>query len=62
MEASLLPDLELIGQLEQEIEREKQLLDQDEKQLNNLTKNAARDDSLRKAHMKKVACFVTSLR
>ena len=57
MEASLLPDLELIGQLEQEIERERQLLDQDEKQLNSLTKNAARDDSLRKAHMKKVISF-----
>jgi hypothetical protein len=54
MEASLIPDLQLIGQLENEIEREKQLLDQEETQLNTLTKNAARDESLRKAQMKKV--------
>jgi len=54
METTLIPDLQLIGQLEQEIEREKLLLDQEEKQLNNLTRNAAREESSRKAQMKKV--------
>jgi hypothetical protein len=54
METSLVPDLQLIGQLEKEIEREKNFLDQEEAQLNALTKNAARDESLRKAQMKKV--------
>jgi hypothetical protein len=57
MEASLVPDLHLIGQMEKEIEREKQLLDQEEEQLNILTRNAAREESLRKAQMKKVRCF-----
>lgn len=70
MEASLIPDLQLIGQLEQEIEREQQLLDNEETQLLNLTKNASREESSRKAQMKKVptllvvmsdvdACFIT---
>jgi DNA repair ATPase RecN len=54
METSLIPDLQLIAQLEKEIEREKNFLDQDEIQLNTLTKNAARDESMRKAQMKKV--------
>jgi len=54
MEASLVPDLELIGQLEKEIEREKMLLEQEEQQLDNLTKNAAREESSRKGQMKKV--------
>jgi CENP-Q, a CENPA-CAD centromere complex subunit len=54
MEASLVPDLELIGQLEKEIEREKMLLEQEEQQLENLTKNAAREESSRKGQMKKV--------
>ena len=52
-----MPDLHLIGQMEKEIEREKQLLDQEEEQLNILTRNAAREESLRKAQMKKVRCF-----
>lgn len=54
MEASLNPDLLLIRQLEKEIEREKQLLEQEEAHLNDLTKNAAREESSRKAQMKKV--------
>jgi hypothetical protein len=54
MEASLIPDLQTISQLEREIEREKQLLDNEEKQLNNLTKNASREESSRKTQMKKV--------
>ena len=54
MEASLIPDLLLIGQLEREIEREKQLLENQEAQLINLTKNAAREESSRKTQMKKV--------
>ena len=54
MEASLIPDLQTISQLEREIEREKQLLDNEEKQLNNLTKNASREESSRKNQMKKV--------
>jgi CENP-Q, a CENPA-CAD centromere complex subunit len=54
MEASLIPDLQLIGQLEKEIEREKTLLEQENSQLENLTKNAARQKSSRKAQMKKV--------
>lgn len=49
-----MPDLQLIGQLEKEIEREKSLLDQEEEQLNTLTKNAAREESSRKAQIKKV--------
>lgn len=54
MEASLVPELHLIEQLEKEIEREKALLKNDEDQLNQLTKNAAREESLRKQQMKKV--------
>ena len=54
METSLIPDLQLIGQLEREIEREKQLLDNEETQLMNLTKNASREESSRKNQMKKV--------
>ena len=54
MESSLVPDLQLIGQLEKEIEREKRLLEQENSQLENLTKNAAREQSLRKSQMKKV--------
>ena len=54
MEASLIPDLQLIGNLEKEIEREKMLLDAEEKQLHILTKNAARAESSRKTQMKKV--------
>lgn len=54
MESSLIPDLQLIGQLEKEIEREKRLLEQENSQLENLTKNAAREQSLRKNQMKKV--------
>ena len=57
MESSLIPDLQLIGQLEKEIEREKRLLEQENSQLENLTKNAARDESLRKTQMKKVFAF-----
>ena len=55
MESSLIPDLQLIGQLETEIEREKKLLEQENSQLENLTKNAAREQSLRKNQMKKVS-------
>ena len=58
MEASLNPDLLLIRQLEKEIEREKQLLEQEEAHLNDLTKNAAREESSRKAQMKKVPAFI----
>ena len=54
MEASLIPDLQLIGQLEREIERERQLLENEEAQLINLTKNAAKEESSRKTQMKKV--------
>ena len=54
METSLIPDLQLIGQLEREIVREKQLLDNEETQLMNLTKNASREESSRKNQMKKV--------
>jgi hypothetical protein len=54
MEASLVPDLKLIGELEREIEREKNLLENEEAQLINLTKNAAREESSRKTQMKKV--------
>jgi hypothetical protein len=54
MESSLIPDVQLIGQLEKEIEREKRLLEQENSQLENLTKNAAREESLRKNQMKKV--------
>jgi hypothetical protein len=54
MEASLNPDLLLIRQLEKEIEREKQLLEQEEAHLNDLTKNAAQEESSRKTQMKKV--------
>jgi hypothetical protein len=57
MEASLNPDLLLIRQLEKEIEREKQLLEQEEAHLNDLTKNASREESSRKAQMKKVPAF-----
>jgi len=49
-----VPDLRLIGSLEKEIEREKMLLEQEEQQLNQLTKNAAREESSRKAQKKKV--------
>ena len=54
MEASLVPELHLIDQLEKEIERERTLMQKEEDQLNALTKNAAREDSLRKQQMKKV--------
>ena len=54
MEANLIPELQLIAQLEKEIAREKALLEQEEQQLNNLTKNASREESSRKAQMKKV--------
>jgi len=54
MEASLVPDLRLIASLEKEIEREKLLFQQEEQQLNQLTKNAAREESSRRAQMKKV--------
>jgi hypothetical protein len=57
MEASLNPDLLLIRQLEKEIEREKQLLEQEEAHLNDLTKNASREESSRKAQMKKVLAY-----
>lgn len=60
MEASLIPDLQTISQLEREIEREKQLLDNEEKQLNNLTKNASREESSRKTQMKKVIPLLSS--
>ena len=49
-----MPDLRLIGSLEKEIEREKMLLEQEEQQLNQLAKNAAREESSRKAQKKKV--------
>jgi hypothetical protein len=55
MEATLIPDLQLIGQLQTEIKREKQLLEEENTQLEILTKNAAREESLRKAQMKKVS-------
>jgi hypothetical protein len=42
MEAGLIPDSQLIGQLE--IEREKSKVEQEEIQLNNLTKNAAQEN------------------
>ena len=61
MEASLVPDLRLIASLEKEIEREKMLLQEEERQLNQLTKNAARDESSRKAQMKKVGSTVSAL-
>jgi DNA repair ATPase RecN len=54
MEASLVPELHLIEQLEKEIERERTLMQKEEEQLNELTKNAAREESLRKQQMKKV--------
>jgi CENP-Q, a CENPA-CAD centromere complex subunit len=54
MEANLIPELELISQLEKEIAREKGLLEKEEQQLNELMRNAAREDSLRKQQMKKV--------
>lgn len=54
MEASLVPDLRLIASLENEIEREKLLFQQEEQQLNQLTKNAAREESSRRAQVKKV--------
>ena len=60
MEATLIPDLQLIGQLQREIEREKQLLEEENTQLEILTKNAAREESLRKAQMKKVTSSVKS--
>jgi hypothetical protein len=54
MEASLVPDLRLIASLEKEIDREKQLFQAEEQQLNQLTKNAIREESSRKTQMKKV--------
>jgi hypothetical protein len=42
MEMSLVPDLKLIATLEKEIEREQELLEEENKQLDILTKNAAR--------------------
>ena len=62
METSLIPDLQLIGQLEKEIEREKKLLEEETTQLDDLTKNAARNESLRKGQLKKVlVLFCSSL-
>jgi len=54
MDATLIPELQLINQLEKEIEKEKTLLDEEERQLGELTRNAAGEDSYRKAQMKKV--------
>ena len=54
MEAGLIPELQLISQLEKEIEREKQILEVEETQLNELTKNAAQDESSRRTQIKKV--------
>ena len=53
----MIPDLQLIAQLEKELEREQMMLDEEEMQLNNLTKNASREESARKAQMKKVLTF-----
>jgi CENP-Q, a CENPA-CAD centromere complex subunit len=57
MEERLVPDLQLIAQLEKEVEQEKMMLEEEENQLNNLTKNASREESARKAQMKKVVVF-----
>jgi hypothetical protein len=57
MEMNLVPDVKLIATLEKEIEREKALLEEETQQLETLTKNAARDESLRKAQIKKVSCI-----
>jgi CENP-Q, a CENPA-CAD centromere complex subunit len=54
MEMSLVPDLKLIATLEKEIEREKELLEEENEQLDILTKNAAREESSRKQQLKKV--------
>jgi hypothetical protein len=54
MEMSLMPDLKLIATLEKEIEREQELLEEENKQLDILTRNAAREESSRKQQLKKV--------
>jgi hypothetical protein len=55
MEMSLVPDLRWIATLEEEIQREQELLEEENKQLDILTKNAAREESSRKQQLKKVA-------